>query len=147
MAVPGRGWAHGREGRGVSTQRLPEVGAPPHRPTCKGVGVGQVVTRQVHEGAMLGVHELRLRGHVAGVLHGTGRVDHVHLQQTQWQPERAWDGHAAQDRTWSAPPQARRDRCWRADKARERLEATAATGCCRASVDHVSVLVRFYCVL
>lgn len=40
-----------------------------------------------------------------------------------------------------------RDRCWRADKARERLEATAATGRCRASADHVSVLVRFYCVL
>lgn len=39
------------------------------------------MARQVHEGAMLGVNELRLRGHVAGVLHGAGRVDHAHLQQ------------------------------------------------------------------
>lgn len=30
---------------------------------------------------MLRVNELRLGGHVAGVLHGSGRVEDVHLQQ------------------------------------------------------------------
>lgn len=54
-----------------------------HSPTCERVGVGQVVTREINEGAVLRVDELRLGGHVAGVLHGVGRVDHVHLRQTQ----------------------------------------------------------------
>lgn len=52
-------------------------------PTCKRMGVGQGVTREIDEGAMLRVDELRLGSHVAGVLHGAGRVDHIHLRQTE----------------------------------------------------------------
>ena len=37
--------------------------------------------REVDERAMLRVDKLRLRGHVVGMLHGVGRVDHVHLQR------------------------------------------------------------------
>lgn len=77
------GWASTvacRDGRGH--------GASSHSPTCERVGIGQVVTREINEGAVLGVDELRLRGHVAGMVHGVGRVDHVHLGRDRGQP--AW---------------------------------------------------------
>ena len=45
------------------------------------MGVGQVVTREVNEGAVLGVDELWLGSYVAGVLHWVGRVDDIHLQK------------------------------------------------------------------
>ena len=51
-----------------------------HGPTCERVGAGQVVAREIDEGMALRVDELRLGGHVAGVLHGAGRVNDVHLQ-------------------------------------------------------------------
>lgn len=75
----------------------------PRSPTCEGVGAGQVVPREVNEGAVLGVHELRLRGHVAGVLHGAGRGNdaHLHRRHTQ-QPER---GPAADTRPTSSRDQ------------------------------------------
>lgn len=61
----------------------------PCSPTCEGVGAGQVVPREVDEGMVLRVHELRLRGHVAGVLHGAGRGNDAHLHQRHTQqPER-----------------------------------------------------------
>ena len=55
----------------------PDDPASAHSPTCERVGAGQVVTREVDEGMVLRVDELGLRGHVAGVLHGAGRVDDV----------------------------------------------------------------------
>lgn len=67
----------------------PDDPASAHSPTCERVGAGQVVTREVDEGMVLRVDELGLRGHVAGVLHGAGRVDDVHLQHRHTQrPER-----------------------------------------------------------
>ena len=63
------------------------VGAGQHSPTCKWVGIGQVVTREVNEGAVLGMDELRLGGYVAGVLHGVGRVDDIHLQKWKGGPD------------------------------------------------------------
>ena len=59
----------------------PDGPAAAHNPTCERVGAGQVVTREVNEGMVLRVDKLRLGSHVAGVLHGAGRVDDVHLQQ------------------------------------------------------------------
>lgn len=41
------------------------------------------MAREVNEGMVLRMHELRLGSQVAGVFHGVGRVDHVHLQQRQ----------------------------------------------------------------
>lgn len=43
------------------------------------------MTREVDEGMVLWVDELGLRCHVAGVLHGAGCVDDVHLQQRHTQ--------------------------------------------------------------
>lgn len=57
----------------------PDGPAAAHNPTCERVGAGQVVTREVNEGMVLRVDKLRLGSHVAGVLHGAGRVDDVHL--------------------------------------------------------------------
>lgn len=68
--------------RGIHPSLL-EAGASPPSPTCERVRVGQVVTREINEGAMLGVNELGLGGHVAGMFHGVGCVDHIHLQQRQ----------------------------------------------------------------
>lgn len=109
----------------MSAQSLPEVGAPPHSATCKGVRVGQVVARQVHEGAMLGVNELRLRGHVAGVLHGAGRVDHAHLQQRHnGSPNAEADTQIRTGRGQRRPKRGL-DRGWRADTGRRHSETTA----------------------
>ena len=51
------------------------------------MGVGQVVTREVNEGAVLGVDKLRLGSYVAGVLHGVGCVDDIHLQKWKGSPD------------------------------------------------------------
>lgn len=67
----------GRAPPGQRSHPLPQ----PRRLTCKGVRIGQVVARQVNEGAMLRVDELRLCGHVAGMFDGAGCVDHVDLWQ------------------------------------------------------------------
>lgn len=40
---------------------------------------GQVVAREVDEGVVLGVDELWLCSHVAGVVHGLSCVDDIHL--------------------------------------------------------------------
>lgn len=60
------------------------------------MGAGQVVTREVDEGMVLRVDELGLRGHVAGVLHGAGRVDDVHLKHRHTQRPECGPGAGGQ---------------------------------------------------
>ena len=45
------------------------------------------MTREVNEGAVLGVDKLRLGSYVAGVLHGVGCVDDIHLQKWKGSPD------------------------------------------------------------
>lgn len=47
------------------------------------MSVDQVVTGQIHRGVMHRVNEVGLHHGVVGVLHGIGRVDHIHLQRVK----------------------------------------------------------------